>query len=58
MASVKTKFSVGLFVILGISAVFVFIVWLGMYEFFREGRRYVVFFDESVQGLNKDSAVK
>ncbi len=58
MASIKTKFSVGLFVILGLTAVFAFIVWLGMYQFFREGRRYIVFFDESVQGLNKDSAVK
>ncbi len=58
MASVKTKFYVGLFVIFGITMVVALILWLGMYQLFKEGRRYLVFFDESVQGLSKDSAVK
>lgn len=58
MASVRTKFSVGLFVILGISLVVVFVLWLGMSEFFHKGRKYVAYFDESVQGLTQDSAVK
>jgi phospholipid/cholesterol/gamma-HCH transport system substrate-binding protein len=58
MPSTGTKFSVGLFVITGLTIVIVFILWLGMARHFKEGRRYEVYFDESVQGLNKDSAVK
>ena len=58
MPSVRTKFSVGLFVIIGMSLVVIFVLWLGMSEIFKEGRKYVAYFDESVQGLNKDAAVK
>ena len=58
MPSVRTQFSVGLFVIIGMTVVVAFILWLGMVQYFQEGRKYVAFFDESVQGLQKDSAVK
>jgi len=58
MPSVRTQFSVGLFVVLGMAVVVVFILWLGLMQYFQEGRKYVAFFDESVQGLSKDSAVK
>jgi len=58
MSSVRTQFSVGLFVIIGMAVVVIFILWLGMVQYFQEGRKYVAFFDESVQGLQKDSAVK
>lgn len=58
MPSFRTKFSVGLFVIIGMTSIIVFFLWLGMSQYFREGRYYVAFFDESVQGLKKDSAVK
>jgi phospholipid/cholesterol/gamma-HCH transport system substrate-binding protein len=58
MPSIRTKFSVGLFVIIGLTMVIVVVLWLGMSQYFREARHYVVFFDESVQGLSKDSAVK
>ncbi len=58
MPSVRTQFSVGLFVVIGMAVVVVFILWLGLMQYFVEGRKYVAFFDESVQGLNKDSAVK
>jgi phospholipid/cholesterol/gamma-HCH transport system substrate-binding protein len=58
MTSQKTKFAVGLFVIIGLSISFVSILWLGMSHFFEKGRHYVAFFDESVQGLDKDSPVK
>jgi len=58
MPSKGTKFSVGLFVIIGMAMVIIFILWLGMAQYFKEGRRYELYFDESVQGLNKDSAVK
>jgi len=58
MPSVRTKFSVGLFVILGMTTVIIFVLWLGMSQYLKEGRHYVAFFDESVQGLKRDSAVK
>ena len=58
MPSVRTQFSVGLFVLLGMAVVVIFILWLGLMQYFQEGRKYAAFFDESVQGLSKDSAVK
>ena len=58
MASLKTKFSVGLFLIIGISMVIIGIVWLGMSNYLEKGRFFVAYFDESVQGLDKDSPVK
>jgi len=58
MATVKTKFNVGLFVILGISIATVTIMWLGISHYFEKGKMYAAYFDESVQGLDKDSAVK
>jgi phospholipid/cholesterol/gamma-HCH transport system substrate-binding protein len=58
MATIKTKFAVGIFVIFGLAMVIVAIVWLGMAHYFEEGQFYVAFFDESVQGLDKDSPVK
>ena len=58
MATIKTKFTVGLFVVAGLSLAVVSIIWLGMTHYFEEGRMYVAYFDESVQGLDKDSPVK
>jgi len=58
MTSQKTKFAVGLFVIIGLAISFVLILWLGMSHYFEKGQYYVAFFDESVQGLDKDSPVK
>ncbi len=58
MPTKATQFTVGLFVIIGLIIAVVFVLWLGLAKHFKEGRRYEVFFDESVQGLNKDSAVK
>ena len=58
MTSQKTKFAVGLFVIIGLLISFVSILWLGMSHYFEKGQYYVAFFDESVQGLDKDSPVK
>jgi phospholipid/cholesterol/gamma-HCH transport system substrate-binding protein len=58
MAGKTSKFMVGLFVslgmVLGVSA----IIWIGATKYFEKGNRYVTFFDESVQGLQKDSTVK
>lgn len=58
MATLKTKFSVGLFLILGLSIIVVGIIWLGMSNYLERGRLFVAYFDESVQGLDKDSPVK
>ncbi len=58
MPSIKTQFSVGLFVVVGMAVVVLFIIWLGLMQHFQEGRKYTAFFDESVQGLKKDSSVK
>ena len=58
MATIKTKFAVGLFVIIGFAVIIVAVIWLGMSSYFETGRYYAAYFDESVQGLDKDSPVK
>ena len=58
MATLKTKFSVGLFLICGLTILILAIIWLGMSNYFEKGRLYVAYFDESVQGLDVDSPVK
>lgn len=58
MASIKTRFTVGLFVLTGLGCAVVVIIWLGMSNYFEKGYYYVAYFDESVQGLDKDSPVK
>lgn len=58
MASQKTKFALGLFVICGIGMVFLAVIWLGMSRYFKNGRHYATYFNESVQGLDVDSPVK
>lgn len=58
MASLKTKFTVGLFVLIGIALAVVAVIWVGMSHYFEKGNYYVAYFDESVQGLNRDSPVK
>jgi phospholipid/cholesterol/gamma-HCH transport system substrate-binding protein len=58
MDSQKTKFTVGLFVACGVGIALVAIIWLGMSRIFEEGQFYAAYFNESVQGLDKDSPVK
>jgi len=58
MPSEKIKFSVGLFVAGGIVIALLAFIWLGMSRFLEKGIYYVTYFDESVQGLGKDSPVK
>jgi phospholipid/cholesterol/gamma-HCH transport system substrate-binding protein len=58
MAGKTSKFMVGLFVSLGIVITVVAIIWVGASKYFEKGNRYVAYFDESVQGLQKDSMVK
>jgi len=58
MASQKAKFIVGLFLVCGIGIALLAFIWLGMSRYFEKGRFYVTYFNESVQGLDKDSPVK
>jgi phospholipid/cholesterol/gamma-HCH transport system substrate-binding protein len=56
----KTRkyFIVGLFVTLAFLIAAFTIVWINASRYFEQGTRYVTFFNESVQGLSKDSEVK
>jgi phospholipid/cholesterol/gamma-HCH transport system substrate-binding protein len=58
MASLRTKFSVGIFVVIGFMISFISIIWLGLSHYLEQGQYFVAYFDESVQGLDKDSPVK
>ena len=58
MASQRTKFAVGLFVTVGIGIAIVAVIWLGMSSILQKGHFYAIYFDESVQGLDKDSPLK
>jgi len=50
--------AVGLFVAIGMVIAIIAIIWLGMSNYLQEGMYYAAYFDESVQGLDKDSPVK
>jgi phospholipid/cholesterol/gamma-HCH transport system substrate-binding protein len=54
----RKYFVVGLFVILAFLIAAAAVVWINASKFFEQGNRYVTFFNESVQGLSKDSEVK
>jgi len=58
MASLRTKFAVGLFVITGLAFIVMTVLFLGLSEYFQEGRKFSAYFDESVQGLTTDAPVK
>jgi phospholipid/cholesterol/gamma-HCH transport system substrate-binding protein len=58
MATLKTKFSVGLFLIFGLTMLIFGIIWLGLSNYLEKGRLFVAYFNESVQGLDVDSPVK
>ena len=58
MASINTKFKVGIFVIIGIFIGISAVIYFGISGFLEKGHYCAAYFDESVQGLAKDSAVK
>ena len=58
MVSPISSRALGLFVTLGIVLGIAVIIWIGASKYFEKGDRYVTYFDESVQGLQRDSAVK
>jgi phospholipid/cholesterol/gamma-HCH transport system substrate-binding protein len=57
MASQRTKYTVGLFLTFGIGIALLAFIWLGMSRFLQKGNYYATYFNESVQGLDKDSPV-
>ncbi len=58
MVKKRHYFTVGLFVLTGIMAGITLIIWLGASQYLKDGKVYATYFDESVQGLQLDSAVK
>ncbi len=58
MAGKTSKFMVGLFVTMGAILAVVAIIFVGATKYFEKGNIYATYFDESVQGLQKDSIVK
>ncbi|MGA3207317.1 MAG: MlaD family protein [Syntrophales bacterium] len=58
MARRASPFMIGLFVTIGVTIGVSIIVWIGASQYFEKGTMYVTYFDESVQGLQKDSSVK
>jgi phospholipid/cholesterol/gamma-HCH transport system substrate-binding protein len=58
LAKKTSSFLVGLFVTLGLVFGTVLVIWVGASRYFEPGNRYATYFDESVQGLQKDSTVK
>jgi phospholipid/cholesterol/gamma-HCH transport system substrate-binding protein len=58
MAKKTSSFLVGLFVIIGAALLAGAIIWVGVTGYFQPGMTYVTYFNESVQGLQKDSVVK
>ncbi len=58
MSQKVSRFKVGVFVLIGVAMMLGSIVGLGALRYFQPGRTYVTFFNESVQGLQRDSMVK
>ncbi len=50
--------ALGIFVTVGVILGVAAIIWVGASKYFEKGERYVTYFNESVQGLQQDSAVK
>lgn len=53
-----SSFLLGLFVTGGLIILATILVWIGATQYFERGKRYISYFNESVQGLQKDSEVK
>lgn len=58
MTTSNSKFLIGLFVMIGLLILSAAIIWVGASRVLMKGSLYSVYFDESVQGLQVDSAIK
>lgn len=54
----SSSFKIGVFVLLGLSLLVAFILWMGATQFFKKYDFYVTYFSESVVGLENGSSVK
>jgi phospholipid/cholesterol/gamma-HCH transport system substrate-binding protein len=53
-----SSFLLGLFVTGGLLILASILIWIGATQYFERGTKYISYFNESVQGLQKDSEVK
>jgi len=53
-----SSFLLGLFVTGGLIILATILIWIGATQYFERGRTYITYFNESVQGLEKDAEVK
>ena len=53
-----SAFLLGLFVTGALMIFAVTLIWIAASQYFQKGKKYVTYFNESVQGLQKDSEVK
>ncbi len=53
-----SSFLLGLFVTGGFIILAIVLIWVGASQYFERGQRFISYFNESVQGLQKDSEVK
>jgi phospholipid/cholesterol/gamma-HCH transport system substrate-binding protein len=58
MARHVSNRALGVFVVAGAILGVAAIIWVGASKYFEKGNRFVTYFDESVQGLQRDSTVK
>ncbi|MFZ1979832.1 MAG: MlaD family protein, partial [Smithella sp.] len=58
MSARSSKFLIGLFVIIGALMCAAITIWIGAAGVFTKGSLYTTYFDESVQGVQVDSAIK
>ncbi len=54
----SNSFVIGIFVLLGLSILVAFVLWMGASQFFKEYNTYATYFNQSVEGLTSGSAVK
>lgn len=53
-----SSFLLGIFVTGGFLILAAILIWIGASQYFERGKKYISYFEESVQGLEKDSEVK
>ena len=57
-SKIHSSFIIGIFVLIGIVVLTTSIIWLGVSRFSKESKHYVTYFNASIGGLEKGSAVK
>ena len=55
---ISNSFLIGIFILLGLSLLVGFLLWLGATQFLKDYNYYVTYFEESVDGLGSGSSIK